>query len=491
MKRLLSALILVAMVAALAVACNGANEAAETTANSTTDPVTEALTEAVTTVADDQHDLPSGLRFDGETLILATYEGGNVGPNWSGYLDVDEPTPGNLIEEAAYARNEEVENLLGITVTCQSDWMWLNGLTVALDVCTRSGTSIYDVMFLESIFSYESLIIDELIKDVETIPYMDLSKSYYNQKFNETYYLRDNLYLFTSDISFPNQSGVQWLVNDDRLRDLGYAEDFLFQKVEAGEWNLPLVWDMIEGLHVDVNNDGVDDLTDIYGIGGDCWQLAPLYPAAGLKGCYYTEDGFAFDYGTDYSYEVFNEIIELQRSPDVKFSGEEDAWFVGNALFTVSGKPIRLLQPLEFDLSVLPMPRFNENQDRYYNFVSGGVTIIPATIKDETLVGASVEAMAWSSAKHMVPAFHDSFIEEGVLRNQESWNNWNRMLSDWAAPEFCYLIAPDGRLTWFKPVYECLWFDDPSYPTKWDAMKASVEETCWIFFEFYLADLGA
>jgi hypothetical protein len=99
--------------------------------------------------------------------------------------------------------------------------------------------------------------------------------------------------------------------------------------------------------------------------------------------------------------------------------------------------------------------------------------------------------MASSSSKHLVPAFHENFIEQGVLRNTESWNNWNRMLKDWAAPEFCSLISPDGRLTWFKPVYNCLWFDDGSFQTNWDAMKESVEETCMIFYEFYLAELGA
>jgi hypothetical protein len=185
------------------------------------------------------------------------------------------------------------------------------------------------------------------------MPYMDLSKPYYNKMYNDTYYLRDNLYFFASDMTFPCQSAVKWMVNDEMLVDLGYEADFLFEKVESGDWNLPLIWDMIEGVAVDVNGDGVEDVTDKHGIGSDCWQLAPLWPAAGLKGCYYTEDGFEFDYGTDYSYEVFNEILELQRSPDVKFSGDGDAWFYGNALFTVSGQELRLFYDMEFDFSVL------------------------------------------------------------------------------------------------------------------------------------------
>ncbi len=496
MKKLMAFLLLVAMACSVAVACGGDGSINGTVASDTsadTNGVTADVTDAVTTDdIDSTHSLPADLKFAGEELILATYSGGNVGHGWANYLDIDAPEAGNSIQEAAYNRNQEVERMLGITITCNSsDWVWLNGLTIALDVCTRSGNSIYDIMYLESIFSYEQLIIDELLMDVAKMPYVDLNKSYYNKQFNDVYYLRDNLYLFASDTTFPCQSAVKWLVNDDRMVDLGYERDYLFHKVESGDWNLSVVWDMIEGVAIDVNNDGIEDDNDIYGIGSNCWQLAPLYPATGLKGCYYTEDGFEFDYGTEYSITVFNAILDLQNSPDVKFDGDNDVWYLGNALFTVSGGPIHDLRLMEFDFSVLPMPRFNEEQDRYYNFCSGGVSIVPATVANENLVGASIEAMAWASAKHLVPAFHDDFIEQGVLRNNESWNNWNRMLGEWAAPEFCNLISPDGRLVWFKPVYDCLWFNDPGFAESWDAMKDSVAETCWIFYEFYLADLGA
>jgi galactose mutarotase-like enzyme len=111
----------------------------------------------------------------------------------------------------------------------------------------------------------------------------------------------------------------------------------------------------------------------------------------------------------------------------------------------MSGQELRILQSMDFEFSVLPLPRFNDEQDRYYNYGSGGVTMIPANIDDENLVGAAVEALACASGKHLVPAFHDNFIEQGVLRNTESWNNWNRMLKEWAAPEFCSLISPDGQ----------------------------------------------
>jgi hypothetical protein len=275
------------------------------------------------------------------------------------------------------------------------------------------------------------------------------------------------------------------------LIDLGHEPDYLFGLVESGDWTIAVVEELIEGTYKDLNANGEKDLTDVYGMGGTTGAFCPLYPGAGLKGTFYTEDGFDFDYGTDFSFEVYDKILALKTSADVFcIDWIGDPWMSGNALFTTSGQELRILQSMTFDFSVLPIPRFNDEQDRYYNFASGGVSMIPANIEDDSFSGAVIEAMASASAKHLVPAFHDNFIEQGVLCNTESWNNWQRMLDDWAIYEFCYLISPDNRIRYYAPVYELLYSNNEGFSSSWDAMKESIAETCWIFFEFYLADLG-
>jgi hypothetical protein len=323
------------------------------------------------------------------------------------------------------------------------------------------------------------------------MPYMDLTKSYYNQQANDAYYLRDNLYFFVSDITFPCQCAVHWMVNDDMMIDLGYDPNYLFDKVENFDWTVAVIEDMIEGTYVDVNADGEKDLNDIYGVGGMTGAFCNLYPGAGLKGTYYTETGFEFDYGTEFSYTVYNKILELKTGPDVFcIDWIGDPWLTGNALFTSFGSEIQQVRDMDFEFSLVPVPMFNDEQETYYNFACGGVTMIPCNIEDEEFVGATVEAMAAASAKHLVPAFYDNFVEQGVLRNQQSCDNWDRMLNEWAMYEFTYLISPDNRLRYYAPVYELLYVNDPGFANYWDAQKESIEETCWIFFEYYLADIG-
>jgi len=495
MKKLLSILLLATVILSVFAACGGnGNETASTTTpttNGSDATTTPAETDPVTT-GDDTHDLPADLRFDGKEFFIGCERDGNVSQYWANYFDVDEPEPANMVQEAAYSRNLEIEEQLGITITAMTDWSWGEGLNKALDVCSRAGKALYDMMALEPIFSYEALIIDELVMDVTAMPYMDLSKSYYNHRANETYYLRDNLYFFTSDITFPCQGAVHWMVNDDMMIDLGYAPDYLFEKVENYEWTVAVLEDMIEGTYVDVNYDGEKDLNDIYGVGGMTGAFCNLYPGAGLKGTFYTEDGFEFDYGSDFSLTVYNKILELKTGPDVFcIDWVGDPWLTGNALFTSFGSEIQQVRSMEFEFSLVPVPMFNDQQDTYYNFACGGVTIIPCTIEDENFVGAVIEAMASGSAKHLVPAFYDNFVEQGVLRNQESCDNWDRMLNEWALYEFTYLISPDNRLRYYAPVYELLYVNDPDFTSYWEAQEESIAESCWIFYEFYLSDVGA
>jgi ABC-type glycerol-3-phosphate transport system substrate-binding protein len=489
MKKLISLLVLVAMVATMAVACGGNDAPAETTAKPGTDPVTEGATEPVTTVDDYAHDLPADLKFDGKELIIGTYEGGNIGQGWANFFDVDEPEPGNLIEEAAYNRNLEVEQLLGITITCKSDWIWQSGLGVALDATTQSGVCVYDVMFLESIYSYESLIIDELIKDIAQMPYMDLSKPYYNKMYNDTYYLRDNLYFFISDITYPCQNAAEFLVNLDELVDHGYEKNYLYEKVNNNDFILQDVFDMIEGTWKDLNGDNAPDMGDFFGFGGHPYSPCYLYPGAGLLGTYLTEDGFAFDYGTDYSIEVMDRIIDLVHHADSFVSdwNNTNMFFEGRALFMGYASTIRTLQDLDFECGVLPFPKFNEEQDRFYSATSGGAVIVPANMASEDFTGAVIEAMASGSGKYFVPAFYEQYLEQGVLNDDYSRENWRRMLNEWGAYEFTYYICPDERVKYFLPAYSIIEAGSRDFASSWDAQKDTVGQICQEFFDWYLA----
>ena len=501
MKRLSASILALILAFSFLAACDNESVGSTITTDSTIGDTTSSPdTEIVTNEkADDEHDLPSDLKFEGMEFVIGTYAGGNISDDWAFYLDCDEPEAGNLLEEAVYTRNAQIYDILGVEVTCQEDWQWTgvkDGLNVAMSVCAISGKETYHSMFIESYITYDSLIIDELLYDVATLPYVDLSKSYYNQQVNDVYYLRDNLYLLVGDFSVAVQNASHWLVNNDMLIDLGYEPDYLYDKVENYDWTVADVLEIIENTYSDTNSDSLIDMGDTFGIAGPCGVLNPLYVASGLIGTYITDDGFAFDYGTDKSYEVFATIQDIMmNNPNVYVDEGWPAladmpWMNGRSLFTCNSSELFDHKILAFDFGVLPLPMYNDEQDRYYCYGSGGAMVVPGNITDENFVGATIELFTALSAKEFKPAFYDYYMEQGVLRDDASRNNWRRMLSEWHARDFVQMICPDGRLEYLDVVYELLRNNNPDYKGKWDAQRESIEETCWIFYEFYLSDVG-
>jgi hypothetical protein len=276
-------------------------------------------------------------------------------------------------------------------------------------------------------------------------------------------------------------------VNNEILSDLGYAADFLVNKVENGEWTLELLFDMIDGLWADLNEDGVGDAGDCFGLSGGEDSLCYLYPSSGLKGIYIGKNSFAFDYATDYAYEVMDRILDLADSTDVYLSQTDYGNFAsGKSLFGGNGPALSDLGKITFAFDVLPYPKYRETAESYTNLATGGIAMIPVNVSDKNFVGAMVEAMASGSAQHTVPAFYENAMEEGMLPTAFSVNNWKHMLGDWALYSLTDVIAPDDRIRNYAPAFVYIIEQNRDFRGAWSQMS-TVEAICQEFYDWYLS----
>jgi hypothetical protein len=246
---------------------------------------------------------------------------------------------------------------------------------------------------------------------------------------------------------------------------------------------------MVEGLWVDVNSDSQQDVGDKFGIGGHPYSLCYLYTSSGQRGVYITDTGFENDYGTDRSLEVYNRVIDLWDNPNVYVKEwDTDIFHSGRALFTGWTSEIRALQSLPFEFGILPYPKYEETQDGYETGAGGGHLIVPGNIEDENMVGAVIEAMSSGSSKHFVPAFYDNFIEQGVIRNDYSRENWAKMLDEWGAYAFTGWITPHPNLQGYTVIFNHISTGSRDFKSAWDAQKEVIDVVCQQFFDYYLAD---
>ncbi|MBP5256649.1 MAG: hypothetical protein J6Z80_06310, partial [Clostridia bacterium] len=303
-KRIIALVLAVIMVSAVAVACSG-GEGKEN--NNGDGPKNK------------WGGVPDGTIFDGEEFVISTYHDGNIGQGWTNYFDVDEPEKGAIMEEAANRRNLRIENDFKCTLTCTEDFFWWGngeGLNY-MENKVRNGDDDVDLFFLESSNNFATLVIDQVLYDAATLPYITWDADYYNKEANDLYQLGNKKYVFVSDMTYPCQSAVAFVVNRERLVDIGYANDYVYNLVDNKEWYFDKVFEMVEGQTEDLDHDGDIDDYDYFGFVGNPYSSCYFFPGAGLKGAYLGADGFEFDFGTPRARTVIDKIETFVKKPEV------------------------------------------------------------------------------------------------------------------------------------------------------------------------------
>ncbi|MBR5767586.1 MAG: hypothetical protein IKX86_02775 [Clostridia bacterium] len=436
--------------------------------------------------------VPDGKIYDGYEFVISTYVEGNIGVGWSNYFDVDDPEEGELMQNAANRRNNAIEADFKCEITCTEDWRWSESY-VFVSTKILSGDDDVNVYYTDPTANKASFVIDQVLYDVSTLPYITWDADYYNQQMNETFMLGSKQYIFASDMSYPCQSSTVFLVNKDELVNHNYASDYIYTLVDSGEWVFDKLFEMVEGLYVDLDHDQTYSENDYYGFSADPYGMVYEYPGAGLKGTYLTDSGFEFDFGTTRAVSVVDKICDFLQKPEVwckEWGKRPVMFFAGNSLFCSWASELRGLNVIDFNFGVVPFPKFDDTQDRYYSYTGGGLMFVPSTVADPDFTGALIEAMSVGSHSELVPAFYEKYIQQRVLQDEKSREYWAKMLTEWSLPEFTREFSPNEYVTTYGPAFKAI--DSVAnggvnnFVSKWNAMSELVDEECQAFYDKFM-----
>ena len=159
MKRFTVLILALVLILSAFAACAGNEDTAGVTSSfPDSRPVTEpaAITDAVTDLADELDDATLKALYDGGEFVVAGWNGFNFGC----VLDYDEPEAGNILQEAAYARNEEIRQRFGVEVSALEDlWNWnatSEGIMKIIELC-----SLADNVSIDMILYFRNVKLDK------------------------------------------------------------------------------------------------------------------------------------------------------------------------------------------------------------------------------------------------------------------------------------------------------------------------------------------
>ena len=122
--------------------------------------------------------------------------------------------------------------------------------------------------------------------------------------------------------------------------------------------------------------------------------------------------------------ELFYKTQGIKSVGDSSNAGLYTKFLTGHTIFA----PMQLqytyeiLRDYENDYGIVPMPKWDEEQEQYYSSVDAGSNVIavPITATQLDLIGYMVESMSCESWKSVLPTFYDVALGTKSVRDEES-----------------------------------------------------------------------
>ncbi len=372
--------------------------------------------------------LPSDLKFNGETVIFHVRGDDSCIKEFQ----VEELT-GEIINDAIYQRNIAVSDRLNVNldVAVGDGWEKYDNTVSAIRASIQAADGVYDVIAGWSA-RIPSLSLEGLFLDAQTIPYLDLEMPWWNQSCRTELKIGDRLFFVTGDItqSIINSMYV-YVFNQKVAADHGIED--MYTVVNEGRWTLDYVRQQTADLGTDLNGDGKMDENDFWGLA--TFQINGMdnyMQSARVSLMSRDAEGMPV---LDVDMERMTSLVEKVyalcfENPGCHVeAGDKNsivfaAFKEDRALYTTMtmGEVRTDLAEMESDFGILPFPKLNEAQSEYGTRVQDALTLfsVPIDCQKVDIAGATMEAMAAENYRKVTPTVYDVAMKKKYSRDPES-----------------------------------------------------------------------
>lgn len=395
-------------------------------------------TEQTTVVTEEALGVPETADYGGEAFNILS--AGSVA-----YNDFNFDEESSLaLDNAQYKRKRLVEEKYKVEISEVIKQAYSSGggpgfMQINTDV--SAGDCNYDLALIAG-YDVSVLAYSGLLYDLNSMPGIDLTKSWWDQKANEDLMIRGRMFYTTGDISVvDNMVTHALLFNKDMIAS--YGLDNPYDLVAGNNWTLETFGAMVKQVGQDMDNNGVYDENDLYGLLTWNDPMVAILAAAGEKiaavndrgeieltlynervlNLYDAFENIVFDQAHVFNYQYDN--TTGAASPSKVWNTNRDTIFNTNrAVFyfnTVTTAERH--RDSELDFGILPYPKLNSEQKEYGHNVSAfhcQFLCVPELVKSYERSGIVLEALAYQGQKLLTPAYYDQTLVGKSVRDEES-----------------------------------------------------------------------
>ena len=384
-------------------------------------------------------DLPDA-DYNGDvfTFLVREYDANGY---WGSYEIYAQEETGDSINDAVYQRNRAVEANLNIDIReVRGDVVGLAKKSINAD------DAAYDCI-MPSLMSAGSMAGSGYLVSFDRLPYINLEKPWWDKN-TKNMTIGGRLFFTVGDLCIMDKDSIFIVMFNKTVAKNSGAED-LYNLVRENKWTLDKFHSVIKETAKDLNGDGKMGFDDLAGLVSSDYGINIFYYNSGETVTLKDENDYPYftpptERGILAAEKAYSIICDKNASvlaSDLQAGGISNPWTDGinkmfqedRALFFVAQVTfIHRTRTMESDFGVLPSPKLDETQDKYYTSINPGVSncvAVPVTIKDMEKTSAVLEALSAESKYTLMPAYYDITITNKMIRDEESAKMLDLILS--------------------------------------------------------------
>ncbi len=417
-SRIVTVLLILAMILPMAIACAESGEQNETTAPAETQAQDSI---AVETTAEETlyapGNIPEDMRFDGTVINIL---------HWS---DTDEKEffvedqKGEAVNDAVFKKNANVQEQFGITL----DFVGIKGdnshQAEYVNACvnsTQSGADAYDI-FAGYSMTGASLTVEGVVQNMAEYPILDFNQPWWPKSLISKATINGGVYFASGDIS-PNFLYMMYVTafNKDLFTAIHQLEpNALYNLVYEGKWTLDKFIEFTQGVYLDLDYDNAASEADRYGLVMQNVHFDAFYTGSDLYTVTVNGDGdlvMSPDLFSQKTVDMLERVCDLIHTSGESYTLQGRNHFaMGNSLFVVDQAAIASarLTDVDFSYGFLPMPKYDEDQEGYRTCLSFPYTVytLSTAAPDAEASAATIELLAYESYLHVTPAVFEESMK--------------------------------------------------------------------------------
>lgn len=407
-------------------ACRTAENPPDTTPASGSD--TADISAPEETTGDPRLAIPDGLpdvNYDGDDFIIMgayTFAEANIAP---------EDATGEVVNDALVDRNRAIDERFDVKIKYTTNGATSHdaaALTVEQAIMSNDSDSFDLIMF--HVVASSGNAVKGLYRNWYDIPHVNFDQPWWSDSNKEDLTVNGRAFLAFGDASIQALGDTYCIVYDkDVLKDKD--EESLYKVVKDGRWTIDYLMSLSERVYEDANGNGEMDDEDYFGFATDSGSnLLTFFWSCGNKIFRKNSDGeMKFSYYSENLVDTFAKCVDMVKTKGVSAdnaigSGEEMLKFQSGRALCVAAQIGALrtkLGDFEHEYGVVPYPKLNEAQERYYTMADGGAEAL-AVGKSATeleYIGVITEALCAETYKTVLPKYYDESLKKRYASSPE------------------------------------------------------------------------